>query len=215
MGLDKILEVEKKLKEEIDKTYIDEVNSAISAFGSMIDLEDLEAQGISPIYTSSPITTGLLMYKQFGKYNVKTMEELIGINPNVRKELMNQNIQEGIRFGQEIRKRGFPIVITPGIFFAKGWAQEHYMSLWKSVIVDKASIVVYDDNFHYSDGCAEEFLIGLQYNKELRSRKGFEIINPKDEIPKFEEAITQIERKIGQIPKKLYNSYTEIVKLLE
>ena len=214
MGLKELNEISDLIKKEVEATVQDEVKSAISAFGSIINRDRMRHYGILPVYASSPITTGWRMYSMLENAGVQSLEELKAIDPEVRSKLIKANIDDGIEFGDDIRAQGHPIVIVPGVFFAKYWTQEHYMGLWEPIIVDDSDIVGYNSRFHYSDGCVEEFLIGLREDKQLRRREGFSVISPKDEIPKLEDAMRHIEKITGVTPPKLYNSYQKIIKLI-
>ncbi|MBN2053043.1 hypothetical protein JW756_06065 [Candidatus Woesearchaeota archaeon] len=215
MGLRELLALEVKIKEEVENAILDEVKSSISAFGSVIDLKKLIHLGINPVYASSPITTGLLMYKELEKSRTTSIEELASIDSTAKKRIMDANINEGICFGNEIRAQAHPIVIVPGIFFAKGWTQEHYMALWKPVIINYSGIVCYNKEYHYSDGCVEELLIGIQNDKQLKVREGLKTLSLKDELIKIEDAMNHIEKIIGKTPKKLYSNYREICRLVQ
>jgi hypothetical protein len=214
VGLKELLELGEKIKSEVEGTFQDEIKSSISAIGSVIDSTILSKLGIHPVYASSPITTGYALWLELEKKGAKSFEELKLSEPDIRKRLMKQNIEDGIAFGDEVRTQGYPIVIVPGIFFAKNWTQEHYMGLWEPVITQYAEIIVYNDNFHYSDGCVEEFLIGLTHDKKLCGRKGLAVLNPKDEIIKIENAMNHMEKISGITPTKMFNNYKKICTLI-
>jgi len=214
MGLKELLELGEKIKSEVEGTIQDEIKSTMTAFGSMINQESLSKLGIHPAYASSPITTGYALWLELEKKGAKSLEELKLSEPDIRKRLMKQNIEDGIAFGDEVRTKGYPIVIVPGIFFAKNWTQEHYMGLWEPVIIQYADTIVYNDNFHYSDGCVEEFLIGLTHDKKLCGRKDLAVLNPKDEIIKIENAMNHMEKISGITPTKMFNNYKKICALI-
>jgi hypothetical protein len=167
------------------------------------------------VYASSPITSGARLYGLYRECGVCNMDELEGIEPGtVKNRLIKPNVDDGIRFGEEIRKYGVGQVIVPGVFFAKGWTQEHYMSLWEQVITRYSDIVCFNRDFHYSNGCVEELLIGLQHGKELRHRENFRLLDPREEVGRIHDAIEEIDG-LGVDVKKLYNLYRRVTLFLE
>ncbi len=213
MGLKELIDFGDKIKQEVEKTVQDEIKSTISAYKSIVSQGRLQEFGVRPIYASGPITTGFRLYEALEKYNVKTIEELVVIDPDIRKKIMDANIRDGMEFADEIRSKERPLVINPGDFFAKGWTQVHYMGLWEPVIKEFAPVLDFNYKFHYSDGSVEELLIGLRNDKELRTRK-FKRLVLKDEIPLIEDAINHIDRIIGQVPQKLFNLYKGITEFV-
>jgi hypothetical protein len=214
MGLKELSELQKRISDdigrEIDGVIHDQISSAISVFETVIDDHVLNALGIKTIYASAPITTGFLLYQMLESRNVKSMEELLTIDNDMRKKIMDANIRDGFEFGEELRSKRYPIVIAPGKFFAKGWTQEHYMALWEPTIKRLVRVICFNNKFHYSDGCVEELLIGLQYQKELHIRDGFKMLNLREETHKIADAIDHIEKITGKAPQKLVNNYSRI-----
>ena len=157
---------------------------------------------------------GFLLYENLEKYNVKSMEELVAIDAGMRKKIMDANIKDGLEFGRELRDRKHPIVIVPGEFFAKGWTQEHYMALWEPTIKNLVKGICFNNNFHHSDGCVEELLIGVENHKELYTRDGFRRMNLKDEVQKIGDAIGHIEKITGKVPQKLFNNYSRLTSYI-
>jgi len=158
------------------------------------------------VYNSHFVTAGPRLYEAFRQHGVSRKEDL---PPGVyRNDVMNPNLVEGIDFGEEIKARGHTVIV-PGDFFAKGWADKHYMSLWEQVIKKHADIVCFYDKFHCSMGCVEELLIGFESGKELRHRNNFAPLNPNDELPKIRTAIDDLD-SLGVDPSRLYDSYRRL-----
>ncbi len=192
----------------LNERIFDEINSNLTMLGTILDDKCKDV-----IYASSPITTGYRMYKTFEKYKIKSAEELKAVDKEIfRNEIMNKNIDDGLKFKQELNKK-YKYVIAPGEFFAKGWAQEHYMSLWEKVIKKFSNIICFNDNYHYSNGCVGELIIGIKNDKELRKREDFSVIKVKDELNYIEKAIEHID-KIGADTKNLSNLYIELRELV-
>lgn len=166
-------------------------------------------------YASSPITTGKRMYDIFKKHGVSSVAELNAIDPKIfHQKIMMANINNGNRFGKELRGAGIIVVIAPGAFFANGWAQEHYMSLWEQVIIRYSENILFNTGYHLSNGCVEELLIAMIHGKDLFHRKGMAPLNPFVEVRKVRQAIDTIS-DIGADCKKLYDLYRRITLFLE
>ncbi|MDD5012417.1 MAG: hypothetical protein PHQ66_02100 [Candidatus Nanoarchaeia archaeon] len=200
MGIEELV----KLNDRI----FDEINSNLTMLGAVLDNKCKDV-----IYASSPITTGYRMYKIFEKYKVKSVAELKELDKEVfKREIMDENISDGLEFKFELLDKNYKYIIAPGEFFAKGWTQEHYMSLWEKVIKKFSNIICFNDNYQYSNGCVGELIIGIKNNKQLRKREDFAIINPKEELNQIEKAIEHID-KIGADTKTLSNLYLELKDL--
>ena len=62
--------------------------------------------------------------------------------------------------------------------FVKGWTHEHFMPLWRQVIVRFASSIAFDrQEAGYTTGGVEELLIGIQHGKRLFIRM-YGILSP-------------------------------------
>ena len=194
---------------KLNDRIFDEINSNLTMLGTVIDDKCKEV-----VYASSPITTGYRMYNVFEKYKVKSAEELKTIDKNIfRNEIMDMNILEGLNFKRGLLEKKHNYVIAPGEFFSKGWAQEHYMSLWEKVIKKFSDIICFNDNYQYSNGCVRELIIGIKNDKQLRKRENFAVLNVKEELDHVEKAIEHID-KIGADTKTLSNLYLELRGLI-
>jgi hypothetical protein len=125
------------------------------------------------VYASAPITSGLRLYQQAKTQGFAVAGELRLALPEIfHQQVFLPNLKQGEMFGASLRKLHWRQVIVPGLFFAKGWTQEHYMSLWRQVIVRHARAVALCQNWEWSLGCSEEFLIALQHQKRLLDGTG-------------------------------------------
>lgn len=187
-----------------------EIRSTLSAFSTM-GLPTPRRKGA--VYASSPITSGFRLY---------SAAKLAGCAPEVfrhdhpekfQESAMQPNLRDGARFGERLRQGGWPLVIVPGELFAKGWAQEHYMSLWRQVIVRYARTVALNDMWHWSTGCVEEFLIAIQSGKRILAHDGspYQISLGIDQI---RETVDKIDHW-GFDPKPLYDLWRQIVLTYE
>lgn len=125
------------------------------------------------MYASYPITSGKRLYLAMLKLGFKTADEFRRQAPErFRRLVLQPNIKEGHRFGNWLRDKGWPLTIVPSSLYARDWNQEHYMSLWRQVIIIFSRTVGLDEEeFPFSMGSAEEFVIGLQHRKRLVLRR--------------------------------------------
>ncbi len=188
-----------RLKQE--SAILEQIRTSLSLAGAILD-KDAQSYLENPlqkiVYTSSPTSTGLRLYQAMSENPGTPLEE-------VKKQVMKANIEDGIQLGEELSQRGFINIIVPGKFFAEGWTQEHYMSLWEQVINRFAQVICFNDGWQYSTGCVEEFLIGLQKGKEMIGRD-LRSINPHEEIRNIRASIDYID-ELGLEPGRLYDIY--------
>lgn len=197
------MKVDERLKQE--ERIIKEIKSSLSMVRTVT--------GKSPTYyASSPTSTGRRLYSHFKKHGVTSVKELEKKTKEnfFRESIMSENIKEGESFGKYLQKNGLDRIIVPGTFFAEGWTQEHYISLWERVIVDCSDEIIFNTHWEYSDGCVQEFWIGLREGKTLRFRDSLnKEINVKDALKMIRKAINDVD-KIGANANNLYNFYRRI-----
>ena len=112
--------------------------------GNLENLKEIESNK-NYTFIKGDITNSELVNYIFEKYKVKSAEELKSMDKNIfRNEIMDMNILEGVNFKKELLSENNKYVIAPGEFFAKGWAQEHYMSLWEKVIKKFSNIICFN-----------------------------------------------------------------------
>jgi hypothetical protein len=140
------------------------------------------------IYASSELTTGLRLYEELRKYNLKTADELeeqLG-KPWYQAHIRDPNVQSAIEFAEAIRStlRDDTIVITPAPFFAAGWRQPEYLAFWELLLRTRVKSVRFNTNWQFSNGCTFEFAVaedaGLptfdQNGSPLPRKAGIELI---------------------------------------
>lgn len=170
------------------------------------------------VYASSPITSGLRLYKLMMEMGIKSIE-VARSHSAFKTKVMGPNLADGERFGEALRGKdhGYPLVIVPGFFFAKGWAQEHYMSLWRQVIERYASKVAFNRGWEWSVGCVEEFSIAIESGKSLLDEDGNIHVHPRD----FRASADLVRRAIDKVdewgldPKPLYDKWRQIDLFLD
>lgn len=205
------MSTKQRLQQEL--VIIKEIKASLRMTGTVIDrgiARKTPQQQI--VYASSPITTGKRMYQFFLRHKVDSIEALNKIDPTLYPEKIRKvNLVDGLLFGRTLRKDGYTSVIIPGVFFAEGWTQEHYISLWEQVIIKFADAVHFNKDWQYSDGCVAEFWIALQHNKKLW--EGKKMLEPKEGLAKIQKAIEELDKK-GISTKNLYNFYRRIALFL-
>jgi len=139
---------------------------------------------------------------------IKSVKDLKA-HPLFKKKVMNLNLTEGEHFGAKLRSEGYSLVIVPGSFFAKSWAQEHYMSLWRQVIVRFASKLASNLHWEWSTGCVEEFLIAIEHEKHILDFNCKRIENLNAHADLIRKAVDQIDHW-GFEPKPLYDLWRQI-----
>lgn len=120
----------------------------------------------SAIYISTPMTSGLLYMKAFE--SLTEDEKKTGLDADRRNSLFNENCQHA-RSVAAMTRLHFPtsVVIDPTRIEIEGWEQNDYLTFWRQVIIDNVQVIRFVNNWHYSNGCAYEFLIGAITNKVM------------------------------------------------
>lgn len=173
-----------------EKEILRQIRVALSTLETTRESINRYRKGVA--YASTALTTGPQLYAVLKKLGFSSTQEFKEQDrEKFNKLVMQPNMREGNQFAQRIIKAGWRMVIEPGKFFAYGWAQEHYMSLWRRVIIEMASTVAFNDNVYWSTGGAEELLIGIQHKKRLLGAD----LRPLDP----HVAVGRIEKAIGEI----------------
>lgn len=124
-------------------------------------------------YASAPVTSGNRLYNAAYRNGFVDVSEFRRAMPELfQKEVFLPNLHAGRVFGTTLLRNGWAQVIVPHQFFAEGWTQEHYMSLWRQVIVRHTRTVAFADDWEWSLGCTEEFVIAIQYRKKILLANG-------------------------------------------
>lgn len=194
---------------ELEGLLTDQIFSTMDAMASMVGWKKHRKN--TPIaYASSPITSGPRMYQLMEQLGVTTRDQIP--KDKFQKQVMMPNIEAGEEFAQKVRDtKEYAVVISPATFFAKRWKQEHYMTLWRTVIENLPTAVHYNNGtidgwssspaWAYSDCCVEEYNIGVSSKKNLFS--GVELV----ELP-LEEALTKITGAMDHIQRLGIDSST-------
>lgn len=186
---------------QLEELLTEQIRSAIDCYASTMGWKK-HRKDARIAYASSPITSGPRMYQLMERLGVTSRDR---IPQNVfQTEVVIPNIDAGEEFAQQIRDtKQYATVISPATFFAKRWKQEHYMTLWRVVIENFPTAVHYSNStsewtqlpaWAYSDGCAEEYDIGLASGKQLF--EGVELT----ELPRT-KALADIKAALGHIEK--------------
>src|SRR5690348_11182868 len=118
-----------------NRRVLDEIEMIMTAFDCVI-------ADNSAIYCSSELTTGKRFYDLLRKHQGRTKKELehrLGRDEyqKTMDALMQENVERGAQFTENIRQRGEINLINPGPFYAKDFDQYHYLYLWEWVIIKK------------------------------------------------------------------------------
>jgi len=131
---------------ESQVTHIDEVNAVAEAYKNILD-------GKYVVYLSTPITTGLESLKNPYK------ESVIEYNKNQAYKF-EKYIQSHDKYG----KQSFVQIINPAEFNIDHWTRYDYLYMWKTIIVEFVSEIIFNKNWQYSNGCCFEYLVGKTQN---------------------------------------------------
>lgn len=166
------------------------------------------------LYASAPVTSGERLYELMKELKLASPDDVKRLHREIFAErIMRPNIADGVQFANDLRKKGFRLVIAPGAFFAKGWAQEHYMSLWRQVIERYVRTVAFAPGWQWSNGCVEELLIAIQNEKR--------IFLGHEPVRRVEDAADMVKKAIDEIdlwgfdPKPIYDIWRQIALTLE
>lgn len=196
---------------------LDSIRTSITAIQSVTgSAEGRSTSNVRVVYASSPVTTGQRMYGLFRKYRARSVEELKGVNPDIfSRDIMKPNLADGESFADNLRSVStYRYVICPATFFAKGWLQEHYMAFWKSVIERFADDIRFNGKWWWSNGCAEEFLIGARSGKTLYEGFSARPIDPREALRKISRVIAAVGR-LGADASKLQSVHSELAALIK
>lgn len=168
---------------------IDVIRMVLTAFDCVLPDD-------SAIYCSSEVTTGRLFYEILKRHHARSLEELkAGLGAACYKEtideLVRRNIERGIEFTENIRRRGHQHLINPGPFIAPEFEQQHYHYLWESVIIKKVYEAHFNEGWEYSTGCTLEYAIA--------TRKGIPRLDHLGNVLELAQAIHKAERAVSEL----------------
>jgi hypothetical protein len=201
--VEEMLEAEHHINEDIQ--------SVIDAYRSVIG----DSTKTNVIYASNPITSGKRLYDALKTSGYSCVQDFKAKNPEIYKtQIMGENVDDGIGFAAELRTQNpGSIVIAPVMYHKNNWTEPIYMDMWERVIRTFVKRIAFNENYHYSTGCAEELLIGVREGKEISDRKG-NILNPREELQKLGKAINDIATVTGEVHKDLFRIYRKLYGLL-
>jgi hypothetical protein len=188
-----------------------EIRLALNAF-SAVGCSTRRRKGA--VYASQPITTGPRLYRVTRRLGFGSPDEFRLNDPaQYRALVLEPNLADGRRFADFLEENGWSLVINPGRFFAKDWMQEHFMSLWRQVIVRYARTVAFNASCWWSTGGAEELLVGIQNKKRLLDAD-LSPLDPCDAAERIRQSIDAID-EMGYSIKPLYELWRKIILTLE
>jgi len=173
-----------------NRTVIDEIKISMSAFDCMLPDD-------AGIYCSSDITTGKRFYyevlKQYEARSEDELREKLSAEEfkKVQTDLIQTNVERGVKFAEKLRERGKVNVVTPGPYFAKGFDQQHYLYLWEWFIIKKVYEVRFNYDWEFSNGCTLEYAIAV--------RKGIPRLDHEGNRLGLECAIERVEAAVEEL----------------
>lgn len=203
------MSTEKKPPESLQRRIISELESTISAYKSICGDE----KETKVIYCSCPITTGKKLYERMIDEGIENIEEFKKFHSrDFYNKVMMPNIQEGRQFGRTLRednKNNGKMFIVPGDFYAKDWDQDHYMILWRNIIDKFAEGIRFNKKWFFSNGCIEEYLVGL---KTQKNNKDFTLSDYEGKIIKEDYVLDKVFKTIEFLEDNRINT-SKICKL--
>lgn len=171
------------------RKVMDEIKMLMTAF-------DCVLPDNSAIYCSGDVTTGKQYYEILKKHGVPSGEALkakvgAAASKEIIDELVRRNIQRGIAFTENVRRRGHPNVINPGPLVAPDFEQQHYHYLWEWVIIKKVCENQFNEDWEYSNGCTLEYAIS--------TRKGIPCLDYSGNVLTLPDAIQKVARAVAEL----------------
>ncbi|HZH29526.1 MAG TPA: hypothetical protein VEY11_01930 [Pyrinomonadaceae bacterium] len=171
------------------RKVLDEIKMLMTAFDCVI-------ADNSAIYCSGDVTTGKQFYRILKEHEVSSRDELkvklgVAACKEVMSALVQRNIERGIAFTENIRRRGHTNLINPGPLVAPDFDQQHYLYLWEWIIIRKACEARFNENWEYSSGCTLEYAIA--------ARKGISRRDHLGNILDLPQAVGRVERAVAEL----------------
>ncbi len=192
---------------------------AIAAFGC-IDADSI-------VYISTPVTTGKRLYEYMKKKGLKTPDAAKADKEEFYKNVISLNIQDSLAWAKIWRTKTKGAIIAPAEFEkcrALGdikWSQDAFMGMWLTLIDNKATALIMQDGWVYSDGAAEEYLQAICMQAGLRQRNNIHVmdtagrqINLDEGIISLAEAFKDLHQR-GLSPERLAKTLTRLLLLEE
>lgn len=116
-------------------------------------------------YFSGPITGSKALYGAMKEHGVRRKEDL---PKEVYDPIRQENVNRSKELEERIRKQEESPSLLPGkLGSADIWSQRDYVDLSKETIRLKATELVFEEGWQYSNGCVEELLLALQLKKPI------------------------------------------------
>ena len=114
------------------------------------------------VYFSAPITGGRGLYAAMKQRRLGKIQDL---PKEVLRECIDENLQRYTELGEAVKSKVQPGIL-PGMFGSSDtWSQRDYLDLSKEIIRTKATSLVFQDGWEFSNGCVEEYLVSLRLKK--------------------------------------------------
>lgn len=132
----------------------------------------VECFGIERNYTylSTPIVTGLRLYKTLEKYKVREKGELS--KDIIFNEVIVPNLEDAEKVAENLKRKNRKIINPATLDVMKEilhmdpkWSQKTFMELWKMTLMRYCNQIIFNKSWEYSDGAIQEWLMGLEKNK--------------------------------------------------
>lgn len=165
--------------------YQREVQAVLEFLVSAIGKQDA-------VYMSAPITSGKRLIEFHKRNDVQSNSTHNRNLENVFTQIVEYNRTHAKLISQKFRERIKSVIIDPTLVAdIDGWTQDDYRFLWAKIIERYTNVVVYVDDWNYSNGCAYEFLVAKQSNIKTLN----EMFNPLS----IDEGIVLIQRAIEDL----------------
>ncbi|MBC17126.1 MAG: hypothetical protein CL942_08745 [Desulfovibrio sp.] len=86
--------------------------------------------------------------------------------------VLTPNCMESKSITAEIRKKTNEYVIDPACFDMPKWSQEKYLALWCAVIGKYSKKMIFNDGWHYSNGCVIEYVTAKELSLPTYDLRG-------------------------------------------
>ena len=115
------------------------------------------------VLASSPFLASRRFYDLCLQYEVRTAADLKNLlGDKYTSELLAKNKQEAVLFARQVQTPAHPFVVNPAAFTVKNWIHQHYRDFWNQVISRKCRTIYFNQNWQFSNSCANAYLSGLR-----------------------------------------------------
>lgn len=173
--------------ETLPKDHVLQLQMAIAAFGC-IDADNI-------IYISTPVTTGRRMYDYMEQCGFKTPDEARVDRAAFYQNVIAPNIEASLTWAKTWRTKIKGAAIAPAEFEKcraldeVEWSQDAFMGMWLTLIDTKATSMVMQDGWAYSNGAGEEYLHAVCMQMGLRERSNIVITDTDGRTITLDEGI--------------------------